>query len=1017
MNQFNLSEWALRRKPLVLYFLLALLISGFYAYTRLPQKEDPDFTFKVMTIKVEWPGATAQEMAQQVTEKIELKLQDTPWLETTGSYSKAGEAVIFVNLKDSMPASELEPAWNDVRKKLADLRPRLPEGMIGPVVNDEFGETFGSIYAFTSKTQDNAELARQAGLARDALLGIRHIRKIKPIGVQHERIYIEFSNEKLASLGIDPLTLASLLKARNAMQPSGEIDTKFNTIRMRVNGDFESLKSIQDIEVHAEGKSYRLVDISHVYMGPVDPPTSMMRYDGQDAVGLAISSTRDANLIEVGKDIDRVMNQIRAHLPPGIEIHRVADQPEVVKKSVGEFMKSLIEALVIVLAVGFASLKLRAGLVVALSIPVVLAGTFLFMDLFGIDLQRVSLGALIIALGLLVDDAMIAVEMMKVKLEEGWSRARAATFAYKSTAFPMLSGTLITAAAFLPVGLAKSEAGEYTISICIVVTIALLVSWFVAVIFTPYLGDKLLEENPIHAPRDDVYMRGFHVRFRKLVIWCLDHKRTVVAATFVAFMLSVLGFSNVEQEFFPPSERPELLMDIWLPEGMTISATDKMVREVERRLASENGVKGYTSYIGRNTPRFYLPLDLGLPSPNYAQIVIQTRNTEMREKVLKHVRKVLETEYPEYGIRIARLENGPPVGYPLQYRVIGENLYKLREIAGKIADLLKASGHTKNVSFDSGEDIKIYDVEVDQGKARQLGISSRNISRQLEMLTSGITISNFRQGRKSIGIIMRADQAERSDIDFPNRMKIYANDGKFVPLSEVATVSDDLEEGIVYHQNGLPVVTVRADVPDDVMAENVNMQIYSGLAAIRAKLPEGYSIEVGGAADDSGRAQDSILAVLPLTAFLIVTLLMIQLRSLSLVVIVLLTAPLGIIGVTSALLLFRVPFGFVSMLGMISLAGMIMRNSVILVDQIGQDLKEGLTPWDSVVESTVRRARPILLTASAAILAMIPLARSGFWGPMAVVIMGGLLVATLLTLLFLPALYCCWFRINRPGRS
>ena len=1013
MSQFNLSEWALKQKTLVLYFLLALLASGFYAYTLLPQKEDPDFTFKVMTIKVLWPGATAQEMAKQVTDKIERKLQNTPWLDNVGSYSKPGEAVIFVTLKDSMPPSQLEPAWSEVRKKLADLRPRLPENMIGPVINDQFGDTFGSIFAFTSNTLGNAELARQVRLARQDLLGIEQVGRISLIGIQHEKIYIDFSNEKLAALGIDPLSLASLLKARNAMEPSGEIVTDFNKVRMRVSGDFDSIKSIQDIEIHTGSNTYRLGDISHVYRGYVDPPTFKMRVNGQDAVGLAISMSKDANTILAGEEIDRAMARIKSRLPPGIEVHRIANQPAVVEKSIGEFMKSLFEALIIVLAVGFVSLKSRAGAVVALSIPIVLAGTFLLMKIFGIDLQRVSLGALIIALGLLVDDAMIAVEMMKVKIAEGWSRARAATFAYKSTAFPMLTGTLITAAAFLPVGLAKSSAGEYTFSICTVVTIALLVSWLVAVIFTPYLGYKLLEENHIHEPLEDFYRTGFYNAFRKFVIWCLDHRRAVVTATLAAFLLSVLGFSKVEQEFFPPSERPELLMDVWLPEGMTFAATEKVVREIEKRLKTEKGVVDYTSYVGGNTPRFYLPLDLGLPSPNYAQIVIMTENTRMREMVLKHTRKVLDSEYPEYGIRVSRLENGPPVGFPIQYRVIGENIYKLRQIAGEIAKVVKDNGNTKNVSFDSGEDVKIYDVEVDQSKARQAGISSQEVSRQLQVLTSGITISHYREGDKSIGIVMRADKAERGDIDFPNRMKIYAKNGKFVPLNQIASINDDVEEGIIWHQNGLPVVTVRADVPDDVKAPDINAEIEKKLSGIKAKLPEGYRIEVGGAAEDNGKAQESILAVLPLTAFIIVTLLMVQLRRFQLVAMVLLTAPLGIIGVTSALLLFHVPFGFVSMLGMISLAGMIMRNSVILVDQIGQDMEEGLSPWDSVVESTVRRARPILLTAAAAILAMIPLAQSSFWGPMAVVIMGGLLVATLLTLIFLPALYCCWFRVNR----
>ena len=1009
MSQFNLSEWALKRRALVLYFLAALLIAGFYAYTRLPQKEDPDFTFKVMTVKVAWPGATAQEIAQQITDKIERKLQETPWLDSVDSYSRPGEAVIFVALKDSMPPAELDLAWRKVRKELEDVRPLLPKNMKGPFIDDQFGITYGLIYAYTSKTLDNAALAKQAALARQELLGIPHIGRISLIGVQAEKIYIDFSNEKLAEIGINPLALAELLRDRNAMEPAGRIVTDFNTVRLRVSGDFDSLKSIQDIEIHAKNKTYRLGDISRIYRGYADPPTFKMRFDGQDAVGLAVSMTKDADIIETGHEVEKAL---AGNLSPGVEIHRVADQPQVVQKSVGQFMRSLLEALAIVLAVGFVSLKARAGLVVALSIPIVLAATFLLMALFGIDLQRVSLGALIIALGLLVDDAMIAVEMMKVKIEEGWGKARAATFAYKSTAFPMLTGTLVTAAAFLPVGLAKSSAGEYTFSLCIVVTIALLASWLVAVIFTPYLGTLLLEESRIHKPQEDFYKKGFYAAFRHFVELCLKRRRIVVLMTLAAFLLSTAGFSKVEQEFFPPSERPELLVDIWLPEGMTFTATERVVKGVESRLNDEKGVAHFASYVGGNTPRFYLPLDLGLPSPNYAQIVVATKSVAMREKVLQTLRKELDSDYPQYGIRISRLENGPPVGFPLQYRVIGENIYKLRQIAGNIATLLKESGRTKNVSYDSGEDVKTYDIQVDQARARQFGISSSDLSNQLRILSSGITVSSYREGAKTMAIVMRADKGERSDIDFPNRMKIYAGSEKYVPLSEIATVNDDVEEGIIWHRNGLPVVTVRGDVPDGIDAQAVNAAISGKIAKI--KLPPGYRIEVGGVAEDDGKATESVVAVLPVTIAIIVTLLMLQLRKFQLVVIVLLTAPLGIIGVTSALLLFHVPFGFVSMLGMISLAGMIMRNSVILVDQIEQDLEEGLAPWDAVVESTVRRARPILLTASAAMLAMIPLAQNGFWSPMAVVIMAGLLIATLLTLIFLPALYCCWFRVKRP---
>lgn len=1015
MKPFNLSAWALRHQGLVLYALLALMFAGVFSYGHLAQKEDPDFTFKVMTVKLLWPGASAREMEQQVTDQVERKLQETPWLDNVSSYSKAGEAVIFVTLKDAMPPAELQHSWSQVRKELADLRRFLPEGVADPIVNDSFGETYGSIYALTSNTLSNAELAQQAGKVRDELLRIENVSKVSLIGIQHENIYIEFSSRKMAALGIDPLQVASALKAQNAMEPAGEVVSHYDITRLRVSGDFKSAQSIQDIGIKAGGKIYRLGDVCHVYRSYPDPATFKMRTMGKEAVGLAISMSPQGSITELGKALDREFVHIKAHLPPGMEVHQVSDQSAVVKKSIGEFMRALLEALAIVLAVSFLSLGMRAGLVVGLSIPLVLAGTFLLMRLFDIDLQRVSLGALIIALGLLVDDAMIAVEMMQVKLEQGWSKLHAATFAYTSTAFPMLTGTLITAAAFLPVGLAKSSAGEYTFSICAVVTIALLVSWLVAVIFTPFIGHRLLHGSSLHAPTDDHYRQGFYAQFRKLVVLCLEYKKSVVAITLLAFLLALLGFGKVEQEFFPPSERPELLMDIWLPEGATFATTEAIVLQVEKKLQDDRDIVNYTSYIGGGTPRFYLPLDLQLPSVNYAQIVIAGKDATAREAILKRLRKIIAGEYPNSGIRIARLENGPPVGYPVQFRVVGDDPERLRSIALEVADAVKRNPDTKNVSLDSNEKIRIVNVDVDQEKARALGLSSQAVSRNLQALLSGLTVSNLREGEQRIEIVARAEADERGDPESLSRLNIFTAQEKFVPLSQIARIGAADEDGIIWRMNQFPVVTVRADVPDTVRAPDVSVAIDRQLASLRARLPEGYRIEVGGAMEDSGKAQDSIIDVLPLMGFLIVTLLMLQLKRFRLVLLALLTAPLGIIGVTPALLAFHVPFGFVAMLGMISLAGLIMRNSVILLDQINQDIAEGLNRREAIVDSTVRRFRPIMLTAAAAILAMIPLTRNVFWGPMAIVIMGGLLVATLLTLLYLPALYAVWFKVGKPA--
>jgi len=1014
MKAFNLSAWALKHQALVLYALCTLLLAGVFSYTQLAQKEDPDFTFKVMTIKLLWPGASAREVEQQLTDRVERNLQETPWLDNVSSYSKAGEAVIFVTLKDSMPPDQLEHAWNQVRKELSDIQRNLPEGVAAPVINDNFGETYGSIYAFTSSTLSNAELAIQASLVRDELLRIENVSRVGLIGVQHEKIYIDFSSKKMAELGIDPLLVASALKAQNEMEPAGEVLSDTDITRLRVSGDFNSVKSIQDIGIKAGGKIHRLGDVCHVYRSYADPAAFKMRTMGREAIGLAISMSPQGNVTQLGKNLDREFVLIKKRLPPGIEIHQVSNQPAVVKKSIGEFMNALLEALAIVLVVSFLSLGLRAGLVVGLSIPLVLAGTFLLMQLFGIDLQRVSLGALIIALGLLVDDAMIAVEMMKVKLEQGYSKLTAATFAYTSTAFPMLTGTLITAAAFLPVGLAKSSAGEYTFSICAVVTIALLVSWLVAVVFTPFIGLRLLQENGLHTTPEDHYRHGFYAHFRQVVEWCLDHRKSVLALTLTAFVLALAGFGKVEQEFFPPSERPELLMDVWLPEGANFAITEKLTVSLEAKLNTDPGIVNYTSYIGGSTPRFYLPLDLQLPMVNYAQIVINTRDGE-REAVLKRMRSMLDKDYAKMGIRIARLENGPPVGYPVQFRVTGDDPEKLRSIAAEVASVVKQNHNTKNVSLDSNEKIRIINVNVDQEKGRAFGLSSQAISRNLQAFLSGLPVTSLREGEKRIEIVARADAEERGNSELLSQLNIYTEHGKSVPLSQIARISEADEDGIIWRMNRMPVVTVRADVPDNVRAPDVSMAIDRQLASIRAKLPEGYRIEVGGAMEDSDKAQDSIIEILPLMGFLIVTLLMLQLKRYKQVILALLTAPLGIIGVTGSLLAFHVPFGFVAMLGMISLSGMIMRNSVILLDQISQDIASGMNQWDAIVESTVRRFRPIMLTAAAAILAMIPLTRSVFWGPMAVVIMGGLLIATLLTLLYLPALYAAWFRVERPN--
>ncbi|MBI2314200.1 MAG: efflux RND transporter permease subunit [Betaproteobacteria bacterium] len=1017
MKDFNLSAWALRHQTLTLYFILVLMAAGVLAYFGLGQKEDPEFTFKVMVVRVLWPGAAAREVEQQVTDVIEKKLQETPGLDYVRSYSKPGEAVIFVTLKQAVRGRDVSDAWYQARKKVGDVRNTLPQEVIGPFFNDEFGDTFGSIYAFTADGFSYAEVKRYVDLARQELLRLPGVSKVDLVGVQDEKIYIEFSHRKMAAMGFDPQQIIAVLQAQNAMDPAGTVLTPGDTVYLRVSGDFKSVESIRDIGIRANGHSFRLGDVAKIYRGYVDPPTFRMRFMGKDAIGVAVSMTRDGDVIELGKALSSTIGRIKVHLPVGIEIHQVSDQPGVVGRSVSEFMRTLLEAVVIVLAVSFFSLGLRTGTVVALSIPLVLAVTFLFMRFFGIDLQRISLGALIIALGLLVDDAMISVEMMARKLEEGWDRVKAATFAYNSTAFPMLTGTLVTAAGFMPVGFARSNAGEYTFSIFAVVTTALLVSWVVAVVFTPYLGYKLLKEQPSHAVREDIFHRGFYARFRKWVEWCLEHRKTVIAATVAAFLLAGAGFRVVEQQFFPSSNRPELLVDLWLPEGSPFRATENEVKKFEKVLAGDSNIVNYVAYVGGGSPRFYLPLDQQLANLNYAQFVVMTKDIEAREAVLARLRKLFEEEFPMVRGRVTRLENGPPVGYPVQFRVVGPDSDVLRKITAQVVEAVRAHPNTKSVNVDWNEMIKVARLQVDQDKARALGISSQQLSRSLQSLLSGRAITQYREGDKLIDVVGRAQEDERFLLSALKDINVHTTGGKFVPLSQVAHIGYGFEEGIIWRRNRFPAMTVRADLTGHVQAPDVTRQIEPQLEAIRTTLPPDYRIETAGAREESAAAQASLAAVMPAVVVVIVTLLMLQLQSFSRTALVLATAPLGLIGVTLFLLLLQRPFGFVASLGFISLAGMIMRNSVILVDQIDQDIKQGLHPWNAIVESTVRRFRPIMLTAAAAILAMIPLARSTFWGPMAVAIMGGLFVATILTLLFLPALYAAWFRIVKPAAS
>jgi multidrug efflux pump len=1027
MRDFNLSEWALRHRSMVLFLMLALLVAGVTSFFRLGRSEDPEFVIKVMFVRSVWPGATTREVELQVTDRIEKKLQEVPYLDVLKSYSKPGESMVFLTLKDYTPPAEVPNAWYQARKKLADIRQSLPEGVRGPFFNDEFGDTFGIIYALTGDGYTLPELRRQADDIARQLKAVPDVGKVDVLGVQEEKIFVEISPAKLATLGLDPLLIARTLQEQNAMTPAGHIDTPTDRVYLRASGDLASVDQIRGIGVRANGRTFRLGDIATVTRGLADPPTTRYRWKGREGIGVAVSMTKGGNVLDLGRNLDAALAGFERALPVGMAIEKVADRPAVVKRSIDEFMRTLAEAVLIVLAVSFLSLGWRTGMVVALSIPLVLAVTFFAMRLFNIDLQRISLGALIIALGLLVDDAIIAVEMMVVKIEEGFDKFKAATFAYTSTAFPMLTGTLITAAGFTSSGFAKSSAGEYTFSIFAVVGIALVVSWVVAVVFTPYIGFLTLNEAKLRKIGAEhgghMHDTPFYRRFRRTVEWCVAHRRIVIAVTLAAFVGAVFAFRfGVEKQFFPASNRPELLVDLRLTQAASIQATEREVRRVEDILKTDPlvvpHIDHFVAYVGAGSPRFYLPLDQQMPNDNFAQFVVMTKNPEVREIVRARLRERFDAEFGNLSARVQRLENGPPVGFPVLFRVSGPDRTVLRAVSAEVSAIMRAHPNLNDVNADWGEMTKQLRLEIDQDKARALGVSSQSISQALATFLNGVPITQFREGDQLIDIVGRANPADRQRLSALADMHLHTRDGRTVPLSQIARVEPALEEGLIWRRDRVPTITVRADLRGHAQAPDVSHQLDPQFDALRARLKaeygDAYRIAMGGAAEESGKAEGSIQAVVPYMIVGVLFLLMVQLQSFSKMLMVLLTAPLGLIGVTLALLLFRTPFGFVAQLGVIALAGMIMRNSVILVDQIERDIESGKAAWDAIIDSTVRRYRPIMLTALAAILAMIPLSRSVFWGPMAIAIMGGLLVATALTLLFLPALYAAWFRVRRP---
>ncbi|CRN07158.1 UNVERIFIED_ORG: multidrug efflux pump [Pseudomonas parafulva] len=1017
---FNLSAWALRNRQIVLFLMILLAGVGALSYTKLGQSEDPPFTFKAMVIRTLWPGATAEEVARQVTERIEKKLMETGEYEKIVSFSRPGESQVTFMARDALHSADIPTLWYQIRKKVADIRHTLPPEVQGPFFNDEFGTTFGNIYALTGPGFDYAVLKDYADRIQIQLQRVKDVGKVELIGLQDEKIWIELSNVKLATLGIPLQAVQQALQEQNAVSTAGFFETPSERVQLRVSGRFDSVEQIRQLPLRVGERTFRLGDVARVYRGYNDPPAPRMRFMGEDAIGLAVSMKDGGDILTLGKALETEFERLARGLPAGLSLRKVSDQPAAVKAGVGEFVQVLCEALVIVLLVSFFSLGVRTGLVVALAIPLVLAMTFAAMYYFGIGLHKISLGALVLALGLLVDDAIIAVEMMAIKMEQGFDRLKAASYAWTSTAFPMLTGTLITAAGFLPIATAASSTGEYTRSIFQVVTIALLTSWVAAVLFVPYLGERLLPDlAKRHAARHgnggaapDPYATPFYQRVRRVVAWCVRRRKTVIVLTIAAFLGSVFLFRFVPQQFFPASGRPELMVDLKLAEGASLVNTGEKVRQLEQLLKQQQGIVNYVAYVGSGSPRFYLPLDQQLPAASFAQFVVLADSMQAREDLRSWLISTVEQQFPDLRARVTRLENGPPVGYPVQFRVTGEHIEQARALAREVAEKVRENPHVVNVHLDWEEPSKAVFVEIDQDRARALGVSTRQLSSFLQSSLTGTAVSQYREDDELIEILLRGTSQERNDLSQLASLSLPTDNGRSVALSQVATLTYGFEEGIIWHRDRLPTVTVRADIYDKVQPATVVKQVQPTLQGIRAKLPDGYLLEVGGTVEDAERGQKSVNAGMPLFIVVVLSLLMIQLRSFSRTVMVFLTAPLGLIGVTLFLLVFNQPFGFVAMLGTIALAGMIMRNSVILVDQIEQDIASGLGRWQAIVEATVRRFRPIVLTALAAVLAMIPLSRSVFYGPMAVAIMGGLIVATALTLLFLPALYAAWFKVR-----
>jgi multidrug efflux pump subunit AcrB len=1011
---FNLSRWAIENPSVTRFLMAVIVIAGLFGLINIGQKEDPDFTFRVMIVQAIWPGASLQDMQDQVVNKIERKLQETPHLDYVKSFTRAGAAVIQVNIKGDANAAQVADAFYQVRKKTGDIANELPPGLLGPYFNDEFGDTFITLHAITGDGFKYPELKTFAKAARDRLLRVKGVEKVSILGDQDQKIHIDVSSKVLAEHGLSPQDISQAIQGQNNVDSAGNVETATRSVRVSVDGDLRSAADVADLRIRTGKEVIRLGDIAQVSDGLEDPFTRKYRFNGKEAVEIGVVMARGFNVRSVGAEVEKTLAAFQATLPLGAEIGQISDQPTVVRDAISEFSEALLEALGIVLAVSFLSIGWRAGLVVAITIPLVLAATIAILYEIGIDLQRISLGALIIALGLLVDDAMIAVEMMERKLEEGFGRLAAASFAYRSTAFPMLTGTLITTAGFIPVGFAASTAGEYVRTLFYVVGIALTVSWFAAVYFTPWLGHYLLRERvSAQGHHPDVFATPFYRALRAIIAWCVQHRIVVLTMTLAAFAAAIAAFGAIPKNFFPQSSRPEILVDLWLPEGASTAETEAQAKAFEARMLKDPDQRLIATFVGEGAPRFVLTLDQQLRNPNFAQLLVMARDVPSRERLILKMRALLAQDFPTIRYKVDRLLLGPPVGWPLQMRVIGPERDEVRRIAGQVEDVFRRDPRLDAIHTDWLEPVTTMKLTIDQARARALGVSSQRIRQTVQASLSGVPLADIRDGEETISIVLRQPESERKLLSAVESTYVASDFGGAVPVSQIARVVPVLEPGIEWRRDRQPTVTVRATLPDGVQADDVSSALFAELAPLRAELKPGYQIAIQGGPEDSAESQASIAAKAPAMLFIILALLMVQLRHFGKAMLVLATGPLGIIGAAAALLISGAPFGFVAILGVIALLGIIMRNSVILLDQIGQDIASGYDPTEAVVGSAVRRFRPIMLTAAAAVLALIPIARSIFWGPLAFAMMGGIVVATVLTILVLPAAYALFFRLAR----